>query len=82
MSSNTEVKKWKKKTYISADILMEDVFYAKTPNLNLNFPPSNKAIFTVLEKRETRSTLEEIDETDEKITKEDPTVDQSKPTEV
>lgn len=82
MSSNTEVKKWKKKTYINADILMEDTFYAKTPDLNANFPPSNKAVFTVLEKRETRSTLEEIDETNEKTTKENPTVDQSKPTEI
>jgi hypothetical protein len=31
-----DVKKWKKKTYIEAEILITDWFYAKTPDLSDN----------------------------------------------
>lgn len=83
--SNAEVKKWKKKTYMNVDILMEDIFYARTPDINNEYPPSTKAVFTIIEHREKRSTLEEVpieDEKNEETSKENLTVDQPKPTEV
>ena len=64
------VKRWKKKTYMTVDVLLEDEFYAKTPDLDRSFPPSNKAKWTVIEQKDTRSTLEELP------------IDQSKPPEV
>ncbi len=70
---------------MNVDILMEDTFYARTPDVNKEFPPSSKAIFTIVEHREKRSTLEEVpieDESNEKTPEENPTVDKSKPTEV
>ena len=82
---SNEVKRWKKKTYMNVDILMEDTFYAKTPDVNKEFPPSSKAIFTILENREKRSTLEEIpieNQTNEETPEENPTMDKPKPTEV
>ena len=82
---NNEVKRWKKKTYMNVDILMEDTFYARTPDLNKEFPPSSKATFTILENRDKRSTLEEIpieNQTNEETPKENPTMDKPKPTEV
>ena len=60
------VKKWKKKTYINADILYEDVFYARTPDLERSFPPTVNATYTVVHHNETRSTLEELPIEDEK----------------
>ncbi len=82
---SNEVKKWKKKTYMNVDILMEDTFYARTPDVSKEYPPSTKAVFTILEHREKRSTLEEVpieDEKNEETPKENLTVDQPKPTEV
>jgi len=82
---SNEVKKWKKKTYMNVDILMEDIFYARTPDVSKEYPPSTKAVFTILEHREKRSTLEEVpieDEKDEETPKENFAVDQSKPTEI
>jgi len=72
------VKKWKKKTWINADILFEDEFYAKTPDLNKTFPPSIKATYTVIGQNSTRSTLEElpIDNKNEKTTEQDTDLDQ------
>jgi hypothetical protein len=72
------VKKWKKKTWINADILFEDEFYAKTPDLNKTFPPSIKATYTVIGQNSTRSTLEElpIDNKNEKTTEQDTGLDQ------
>jgi len=84
MSDNI-VKKWKKKTWINADILFEDEFYARTPDLNKSFPPSVNATYTVVAQNTTRSTLEELpieEIKDEKTTKENPTMDQSKPTQI
>lgn len=84
MSDNI-VKKWKKKTWINADILFEDEFYARTPDLNKSFPPSVNATYTVVTQNTTRSTLEELpieEIKDEKTTKENPTMDQSKSTQI
>lgn len=84
MSDNI-VRKWKKKTYMTIDVLLEDEFYARTPDLNKTYPPSNKAVTTILEKHDTRSTLEEIpieDEPNEKVTEEVTSVDKQKPAEV
>ena len=78
------VKKWKKKTWINADILFEDEFYAKTPDLNKTFPPSIKATYTVIGQNSTRSTLEElpIDNKNEKTTEQDTGLDQDKSTKI
>lgn len=84
MSSNI-VKKWKKKTWINADILFEDEFYARTPDLDKSFPPSVNATYTVIAQNTTRSTLEELpieEIKDEETTKENPTMDQSKSTQI
>lgn len=82
----SSVKRWKKKTYMTVDVLLEDEFYAKTPDLDKTFPPSNKAKWTVVEQKDTRSTLEELpieeEKTNEETPKENPTMDQSKPPEV
>ena len=70
---------------MNVDILMEDTFYARTPDVNKEFPPSSKAIFTIVEHREKRSTLEEIpieNESNEKTPEENITVDKPKPAEV
>lgn len=83
--SGAEVKKWKKKTYMNVDILMEDTFYARTPDINNEYPPSTKAVFTIIEHREKRSTLEEVpieDEKNEEAPKENTSMDQSKSTEI
>jgi len=78
------VKKWKKKTWINADILFEDEFYAKTPDLNKTFPPSIKATYTVIGQNSTRSTLEElpIDNKNEKTTEQDTDLDQDTSTKI
>ena len=79
------VKRWKKKTYMSVDVLLEDEFYAKTPDLDRSFPPSSKAKWTVLEQKDTRSTLEELpieEEKNEETPKENPSLDKSTPPEV
>lgn len=84
MSSNI-VKRWKKKTWINADILFEDEFYARTPDTDKSFPPSVNATYTVIAQNTTRSTLEEIpieDKKDEETIKENTTLDQSKPTQI
>jgi hypothetical protein len=84
MSDNI-VKKWKKKTWINADILFEDEFYARTPDLNKSFPPSVNATYTVVAQNTTRSTLEELlieDIKNEETTKENPTMDKSKSTQI
>lgn len=54
------VKKWKKKTWINADILYEDVFYARTPDTENKFPPTVNATYKVIGESTSRSTLEEI----------------------
>jgi len=84
MSSNI-VKRWRKKTWINADILFEDEFYARTPDTDKSFPPSVNATYTVIAQNTTRSTLEEIpieDKKDEETIKENTTLDQSKPTQI
>jgi hypothetical protein len=84
MSSNI-VKRWKKKTWINADILFEDEFYARTPDTDKSFPPSVNATYTVIAQNTTRSTLEEIpieDKKDEETVKENTTLDQSKSTQI
>ena len=54
------VKKWKKKTWINADILYEDVFYARTPDTENKFPPTINATYKVIGESTSRSTLEEL----------------------
>ena len=54
------VKKWKKKTWINADILHEDIFYARTPDLERNFPPTVNSTFKIIGESSKRSTLEEL----------------------
>ena len=80
------VKRWKKKTYMTVDVLLEDEFYAKTPDLDRSFPPSNKAKWTVIEQKDTRSTLEELpieeEKTNEQFPKENPSMDKPEPTQV
>tara|TARA_R100001443_G_scaffold82281_2_gene89239 strand:- start:1714 stop:1962 length:249 start_codon:yes stop_codon:yes gene_type:complete len=81
----SSVKRWKKKTYMSVDVLLEDEFYAKTPDLDKTFPPSNKAKWTVIEQKDTRSTLEELpieEEKNEETPKENPSMDKPTPPEV
>jgi len=59
MGSN-EVKRWKKKTWLNVDVLYEDEFYARTPDLEQNFPATVKAKYTIVGQNTTRSTLEEL----------------------
>ena len=54
------VKKWKKKTWINADILYEDVFYARTPDTENKFPPTINATYKIVGESTLRSTLEEL----------------------
>lgn len=76
------VKRWKKKTWKNVDILMEDVFYARSPDLGKYFPPSTEAKMEVIAENDVRSTVEEIPldplpepkETNEKTIKENNTV--------
>ena len=59
----TKVKKWNKKTYIDAQIVVEDWFYAQTPDLSDNtiYPFSPHAKFRIASHHVKRSTIEEID---------------------
>ena len=83
---SSEVKRWKKKTWLNVDILYEDEFYARTPDTDKVFPPTVKASYTVIAQNTTRSTLEELpieeEKTNEETPKENPTMDQSKSPEV
>ena len=54
------VKKWRKKTWINADILYEDVFYARTPDTEKKFPPTINATYKIIGESTLRSTLEEL----------------------
>ena len=58
--SNTQVKRWKKRTWLNVDILYEDEFYARTPDTDKTFPPTIKATYTIVGQNTTRSTLEEL----------------------
>jgi hypothetical protein len=60
MTNENEVKRWKKKTWKNIDVLMEDTFYARTPDLIRSFPPTSNAKYEVIGENEMRSTLEEI----------------------
>ena len=57
------VKKWKKKTYIEAEILVTDWFYAKTPDLSDSevWPFTKNAEKKIISKTVKRSTIEEVD---------------------
>ena len=58
--SNGEVKRWKKKTWLNVDVLYEDEFYARTPDLDKVFPATIKANYTIVGQSTSRSTLEEL----------------------
>ena len=73
MASDTEIKRWKKRTYLNVDILIEDEFYAKTPQMNKDYPITDKAKHTIIGTNTKRSTIEEIDVEMEKIINEVPT---------
>ena len=91
---SSEVKRWKKKTWLNVDILYEDEFYARTPDLDKTYPPTVKATYNIIGQNTTRSTLEELplepkkeepkieEKTNEKTPKENPTMDSSKSPEV
>lgn len=80
--NNNEVKRWKKKTWKNIDVLLEDVFYARTPDLGQSFPPTPNAKYEIISENEVRSTVEEIPleplpepkEKNEETTKENTTV--------
>ena len=84
---NNEVKRWKIKTYKNVDVLFEDVFYARTPDMNKTYPPTPKATYTIISENNMRSTVEEIpldplpepkEKTNEETVKESPTMDSDK----
>lgn len=69
-----KIRHWKVLTYLTVEILIEDKFYAKTPELGdiRTFPPSSKSKFKILHTLKERSTIEEIP--DEKPIEENNTV--------
>lgn len=84
---NNEVKRWKIKTYKNVDVLFEDVFYARTPDMNKTYPPTPKATYTIISENNMRSTVEEIpldplpepkEKTNEETVKESPSMDSNK----
>jgi len=84
---NNEVKRWKIKTYKNVDVLFEDVFYARTPDMNKTYPPTPKATYTIISENNMRSTVEEIpldplpepkEKTNEETVKESPSMDSDK----
>ena len=84
---NNEVKRWKIKTYKNVDVLFEDVFYARTPDMNKTYPPTPKATYTIISENNMRSTVEEIpldplpepkEKTNEETVKESPPMDSAK----
>jgi|TARA_R100000750_G_C2341429_1_gene94361 hypothetical protein len=65
---NRDIKHWKKKIWKNIDILIEDEFYAKTPDLSDKvFPITAKAKHEIIEVNSVRSTVEEIDPEMEKM---------------
>ena len=90
-NNNNEVKRWKKKTWKNVDVLLEDVFYARTPDLGQDFPPTANAKYEVISENEVRSTVEEIpldplpetkETKNEETIKESPSVATSQPPKV
>ena len=84
---NNEVKRWKIKTYKNVDVLFEDIFYARTPDMNKTYPPTPKATYTIISENNMRSTVEEIpldplpepkEKTNEETVKENPSMDSDK----
>jgi hypothetical protein len=59
-----KIRHWKVLTYLTVEILIEDKFYAKTPELGdiRSFPPSSLSKFKILHILKERNTIEEIDE--------------------
>ncbi len=57
---SNDIKRWKKKTWLNVDVLYEDEFYARTPDLEKTFPATVKAKYTIVGQNTTRSTLEEL----------------------
>lgn len=68
MANPNEIKKWKKISYIDAEIIVTDWFYAKTPDLRdeSNFPFSQNAKYQTVSQHVVRSTVEEVDQLKEK----------------
>ena len=54
---SNDIKRWKKKTWLNVDVLDEDEFYARTPDLEKTFPATVKAKYTIVGQNTTRSTL-------------------------
>ena len=66
--TNQDIKHWKKKTWQNVDVLIEDEFYAKTPDLSdKNFPVTDKAKHKIIGVNTIRATVEEIDPEMEKM---------------
>jgi hypothetical protein len=59
-----KIRHWKVLTYLTVEILIEDKFYAKTPELGdiRTFPPSSHSKFKIMHTLKERNTIEEIDE--------------------
>ena len=59
-----KIRHWKVLTYLTVEILIEDKFYAKTPELGdiRTFPPSSNSKFKILHTLKERNTIEEINE--------------------
>jgi hypothetical protein len=57
-----KIRHWKILTYLTVEILIEDKFYAKTPELGdiRSFPPSSLSKFKILHILKERNTIEEI----------------------
>ena len=53
-----DIYKWKKISYLTVKFKIEDWFYAKTPDVEKNFPFSPNAKFTLLDVLNTRHTVE------------------------
>ena len=73
--------------YKNVDVLFEDTFYARTPDMNRSFPPTEKASYTIISENDVRSTIEQIpleplpepkEKTNEETVKESPTMDSDK----
>ena len=63
-----DIKHWKKKIWKNIDILIEDEFYAKTPDLSDKvFPITAKATHKIIGTNTVRSTVEEVNTEMEKM---------------
>ena len=66
--ANHDIKHWKKKIWKNIDILIEDEFYARAPDLSdKTFPITDKATHKIIGTNTVRSTVEEVNPEMEKM---------------